>query len=177
MESSGKTQTALVQKLFVQHLVPLRGFLLGLSGDFHRVDDLVQETFLTALEKAADFQEGSNFRAWIFTIGRYKVLSSMRDAGRDPLCFESDVVEQLAEAAPDFAANDERMPYLQACVEKLAPQARRAMELHYQHGYPPRDVAPAMGWSVNAVRVALSRARAAVRACIERRMAMEGGGK
>ncbi|MCB1130651.1 MAG: sigma-70 family RNA polymerase sigma factor [Verrucomicrobiae bacterium] len=174
MPEPDKNQTAMVQRLFVQHLVPLRGFLLGLTGDFHRVDDLVQETFLTALEKAADFEEGGNFRAWIFAIGRFKVLSFLRDAGREPLLFESDVVERLADAAPDFSANDERMRHLQACIEKLAPHSRRAMELHYQHGHPPRDVAPAMGWSVNAVRVALSRARAAVRECIEQRMAMEG---
>ena len=126
MPEPDKNQTAMVQRLFVQHLVPLRGFLLGLTGDFHRVDDLVQETFLTALEKAADFEEGGNFRAWIFAIGRFKVLSFLRDAGREPLLFESDVVERLADAAPDFSANDERMRHLQACIEKLAPHSRRA---------------------------------------------------
>jgi RNA polymerase sigma-70 factor, ECF subfamily len=168
-------QTALVQKLFVQHLVPLRGFLLGLSGDFHRVDDLVQETFLTALEKADDYQDGTNFRAWIFSIGRFKLLSSIRDAGRDPLLFEPDVVEQLAESAPDFSANERRTRHLQVCIDRLAPKARQAMELYYQHGHPPREVAPLMGWSVNAVKVALSRARAVVRRCIEHRMTMEGG--
>ncbi len=174
MTSSKKTG-ALVQSLFLQHLVPLRGFLLALSGDNQRVDDLVQETFLTALEKAGEFEEGTDFRAWIFTIGRYKLLSALRDAGRDPLVFDPDVVEQLADAAPDFAVNDHRMPHLRACLDQLAPKARQAMALHYQHGHLPREVAPRMGWTVNAVRVALSRARALLRRCIEKRMAMEGG--
>lgn len=166
--------TALVQQLFVQHIVPLRGFLLGLTTDFHRVDDLVQETFLAAVAMAADFQEGTNFRAWIFAIGRFKLLSSIRDAGREPLLFDPDVIDLLAESAPDFSANERRSRYLQACMAKLAPQAGRAMELLYQKGHPPREIAPLMGWTVNAVKVALSRARTVVRECIERQLAMEG---
>jgi RNA polymerase sigma-70 factor (ECF subfamily) len=167
-------QTALVQQLFVQHIVPLRGFLLGLTADFHRVDDLIQETFLTALEKAADFQEGTNFRAWIFSIGRFKVLASFRDQGREPLLFDPEVIERLAESSPEFSANEPRSQHLESCMGKLAPQARRAMELLYQHGHPPREIAPLMGWSTNAVKVTLSRARALVRECIERRLAAEG---
>lgn len=166
-------QTALVQRLFVQHIVPLRGFLLGLTADFHRVDDMVQEAFLTAVEKAGDFREGTNFRAWIFSIARFRLLASFRDAGRERLQFDSEVIEMLAEATPDFAANDQRGRHLPACIEKLAPQARRAMEFAYQHGHPPREIAPLMGWTVNAVKVALSRARAVVRECIERRLAAE----
>lgn len=166
-------QTALVQRLFVQHIVPLRGFLLGLTADFHRVDDLVQETFLTALGKAADFSEGTNFRAWVFAIARFKLLASFRDAGREPLLFDPDVIDTLAEAAPDFSANDERSRHLPLCMEKLAPQARRAMGFAYQHGHPPREIAPIMGWTGNAVKVVLSRARAVLRECIERRLAAE----
>ena len=36
-------QTAPVPLLFVQHIVPLRGFLPGLTADFHRMDDMLQE--------------------------------------------------------------------------------------------------------------------------------------
>ncbi len=167
-------QTALVQRLFVQHIVPLRGFLLGLTADFHRVDDLVQETFLTALQKAGDFREGTNFRAWIFSIARFRLLASFRDAGREPLVFDPDLIEMLAEAAPEFSANDQRSRHLPACMDRLAPQARRAMALAYQHGHPPREIAPLMGWTANAVKVALSRARTVLRECIERRLAAEG---
>ncbi|MEA3209353.1 MAG: polymerase sigma-70 factor, subfamily [Chthoniobacter sp.] len=169
-------QTALVQQLFVQHIVPLRGFLLGLTADFHRVDDLVQETFLTVLQKAADFQPGTNFRGWVFAIARFKLLASFRDAGREPLIFDPDLIETLSETAPDFSGNEQRFRYLPGCLEKLAPQARRAMTLAYQHGHPPREIAPHMGWTANAVKVALSRARNVIRACIEHRLAAEAAG-
>ncbi|BCU78570.1 sigma-70 family RNA polymerase sigma factor [Luteolibacter sp. LG18] len=173
MSDADEQRKALVQQHFVKHIVPLRGYLLGLTADFHRVDDLVQETFLAVVEKANGFQEGTNFRAWVFAIARFKLLSSIRDAGREPLTFQSDVVELLAEEAPDFMANEPRARFIQPCMKKLGPQARRCLELFYQHGHPPREIAPLMGWSVNAVKVALSRARAAVRECIERNLARE----
>lgn len=165
---------ALVQQLFVQHILPLRGFLLGLTADSHRVDDLVQETFLTVLQKAAEFQPGTNFRAWVFAIARFKVLAAVRDAGREPLTLlEPEVIAALGEPAPEFARQDERSRHLHACMEKLAPQARRAMELCYEHALPAAQIAAAMSWTAGAVKVALSRARAVVRECIERRLAGE----
>lgn len=38
-------QIALVQRLFVQNMVAVRGFVIALMPDFGRVDDVVQETF------------------------------------------------------------------------------------------------------------------------------------
>ena len=65
LESS---QTAHVQSLFLQHLPALRGFVLSLVSDFSLVDDVVQETFVTVTAKAASYQRGTNFRAWVWTI-------------------------------------------------------------------------------------------------------------
>lgn len=174
MPSPSPEQTALVQQLFVQHIVPLRGFLLGLTADAHGVDDLVQETFLTALAKAGDFQRGTNFRAWVFSVARFKLLAKIRDAARVPeTMLEPSVIEALCAAEPAFARNEERARHLQVCVEKLAPQARRAMELRYQHAHSTAQIAATMRWTAGAVKVALSRARAAVRGCIERRLSGE----
>lgn len=169
---SAEHQQALVQRLFVQHIVPLRGFLLGLTTDSHRVDDLVQETFLTALKKADDFQEGTNFRAWLYSIARYKLLATFRDASREPASsLSQEVIEALCAVEPDFSSNDERLRHLPDCLQKLAPQARRAMELCYQQTKGPAEIAACMGWTPGAVKVTLSRARSVVRECIERKLA------
>ena len=170
MPERDDSQLQLVQRLFVQHIVPLRGFLLGLTADPHRVDDLVQETFLTVQAKAETFAVGTNFRAWIFSIARFKLLSTVRDASRDPAMLDPEVIEALAASEPDFSQNHERLQHLAGCLEKLAPQARRAMDLCYQHAKGASEIAAILGWSAGAVKVALSRARGVVRECIERRM-------
>ena len=67
-------QIAYVQGLFVQHIPALRGFVLSLVSDFSLVDDIIQETFLTVTKKADDFERGTNFRAWVWTIARFRTL-------------------------------------------------------------------------------------------------------
>lgn len=156
-----------VQENFVRHILPLRGFVYGLVPRRQLVDDIVQETFVTACEKAGAFEPGTNFRAWIFTIARFKALSALkRDAGRSAL-LEPDVVDLLAkDERPDLQLQD-RVAALDHCIEKLSGSARRAVVLRYTENLSPSEIARQMGWGVNALNVALSRARVFLRRCVE----------
>jgi RNA polymerase sigma-70 factor, ECF subfamily len=156
-----------VQENFVRHILPLRGFIYGLVPRRHLVDDIVQETFVTACQKAASYQPGGNFRAWIFTIARFKALAALkRDAGRSVL-FEPDLVELLAKEEPPDHGFQDRVAALDTCIAKLAGAARRAVVLRYSENLGPTEIAQQMGWSVNALNVALSRARVFLRRCVE----------
>lgn len=166
-------QTALVQRLFVQNMMAVRGFVIGLMPDFSRVDDVVQETFLTVQAKADDFVEGTNFRSWAFSIARFKVLEAARAPGCRETALDPEVIEALAVSAEEEWMTDEELRALEACKEQLAPQARRAIELRYEQAHRPPEIAQRMGWTVNAVNVALARARSALRECVERRMKHE----
>lgn len=164
-----------VQRLFVHHLPALRGFVGALVTDFSSVDDVVQETFMTVTAKAAEFEPGTNFRAWAWAIARHKIFEVSRKNARQ-LTLSPDVVEALCarEDGVDWQNLDALVRHVGACVETLAPKARQAFELRYRHAHPPQEIARLMDWSVNAIHVALSRARAAVRACVEQRLATEG---
>ena len=168
-------QTTLVQGLFVQNMMAVRGFVLALMPDFSRVDDVVQETFLTVTAKADDFVEGTNFRAWAFSIARFKVLESARAPGAREITLDAEVIDALCGAEPVELQPEEQTRALAACVGKLAPQARRTIELRYQQAFRPPEIARRMGWTVNAVNVALARARRALRDCVERQLARGPG--
>lgn len=165
-----------VQKLFVQHLPALRGFVGALVGDFSVVDDVVQETFMTVTAKAATFEPGTNFRAWAWSIARHKILEVYRTNARHAI-LSPDVVEALCarEEGVDWLNLDAMVLHVGECVETLAPKARLAFELRYRHAHTPQEIARQMEWTVNAIHVALSRARAAVRECVEQRLATERG--
>ena len=164
-------QIALVQGLFVQHLPALRGFVLSLVSDFSLVDDVVQETFLVITAKAGNFQRGTNFRAWAWTIARYKVLQTLEKNAPMPERFAPEVMEALAahETAEDWFS-DEQLQHLAKCMETLAPKAREAVELRYQQAHRPPEIATRLGWTVESVHVALSRARVFLRDCVTQRM-------
>jgi RNA polymerase sigma-70 factor (ECF subfamily) len=160
----------LVQSLFVQNMMAVRGFVIGLMPDFSRVDDVMQETFLTVTAKAETFVEGSNFRSWACSIARFKVLESRRRSGGCELMLNEEVIEALCATEIEEWQPDEELRVLAHCKDELAPQARRAIELRYEQGHRPTEIARRMGWTVNAVHVALTRARAALRECVERKL-------
>ena len=53
------------------------------------------------------------------------------------------------------------------CLEKLAPAARELVRLRYFGEHLPEQIAQLRSQSVNAVNVTLSRARVALRKCLE----------
>jgi DNA-directed RNA polymerase specialized sigma24 family protein len=57
-------------------LDPLYNFARWLSGDADEAQDLVQETFVKTMKGFGSFQEGTNFRAWMFRILRNTFLTS-----------------------------------------------------------------------------------------------------
>ena len=72
---------------------------LRLTRNPAEADDLVQDTYLKAFRSAARFERGTNLRAWLFTILMNTYRNSRRDAARDPIEVDSEVVEQ-AQALP-----------------------------------------------------------------------------
>jgi len=54
----------------------LYNFAGWLTGNREEAEDLVQETYLKALKGFSSFQQGTNFRAWIFRILRNAFLTS-----------------------------------------------------------------------------------------------------
>jgi RNA polymerase sigma-70 factor (ECF subfamily) len=61
----------------------LRGFAFSLCGNFDRADDLVQETLLKAWQHLESFEQGTNLRAWLFTILRNTYFSELRKKRRE----------------------------------------------------------------------------------------------
>lgn len=167
VSSPAPDHTLHVQQLFVQHQAALKGFILSLRPDFDEAQDILQETFLTVTRKAAEFRPGSNFIAWSFTIARFKVLESAR-ARRRETELSVEVLDTLAAEAPAESAPEAHLFALRACLDRLAPRAREVVRLRYHEEQAPGAIAARLAWSVNAVHVALARARMALRQCVQK---------
>jgi RNA polymerase sigma-70 factor (ECF subfamily) len=164
-----------VQRLFLRHAGLLRGFILGLLPDHNRAEDVFQEVFLTVTRKAGEFRKGSNFIAWARSIARLKVLEQCRSMQSGPHLLDPEALEAVI-AAVDQADDKwtERREALARCLDQLAPRAREILELRYCEDFlPPPEIASRLSWSVNAVHVALSRARKFLQECTRRRLSSE----
>lgn len=174
--SSG-SDPATVQRLFLQNAAPLRGFILGLLADRGSADDVFQEVFVTATQRAADFRPEASFLAWARGIARNKVLEHYRRSRSGPCLFSGDLLEALAVAAEERDDGwQERRAALAGCIRELAPRARQILELRYaEQPLAPPMIAERLAWTVNAVHVALARARKFLQECAERSLARQGG--
>src|SRR5688572_25083645 len=56
----------------------LRAFAIALCRDANRADDLVQETLVKAWNNRDLYKDGTNLRAWLFTILRNTYFSEHR---------------------------------------------------------------------------------------------------
>ncbi len=167
---SEEDKTARVQGLFLQYQPAIRGYILSMVPDFSLADDIVQETFLVVTRRASTFELGSSFAAWVRTIARFKTLEAIRARRFESLSEE--VLAALGTEDREFeGATDERISFLRSCVEKLAPQARKSIQLRYEGDHLPPQIAGLMGCTVQSVNVTLSRARAFLRDCVQRTMA------
>ncbi|EAQ81709.1 sigma-70 family RNA polymerase sigma factor [Blastopirellula marina] len=161
--------TLRVQQLFVQYQSQLKAFALVLSPNFVQADDLMQETFLTITAKAHEFDLESNFLAWSRTILRFKVLEARRAAGVKTV----DYLDSLVASCPDQWANEERLHKLTECIQNLAPKSREIILLRYQREHSPSQIAEMLSRTVNSINVALSKARLALRDCMDRQLQTE----
>lgn len=161
----------LVQEQFSRLLLPLHGYLVALVRDSHLADDLLQETFLTACEKCDSFCPGTNFKAWIYAIARFKALNAVRKSARARRLLSPETIETLAGCTDSTADESLRLRLLEHCVAQLRRRAREAITLRYQHAIAPQEIATRLGQTANQINVILFRSRQALRDCIEQQLA------
>jgi RNA polymerase sigma-70 factor (ECF subfamily) len=162
---------ALVQRLFIEHVDELQGFVASLVPESEVVDDVVQETFLAVSARADAYDPKQSFSAWLFVVARDKIRELGGKAAAEAQPFADEVLDVLVASRTEFGVSARGLQFVDECIAALAPQAKRIVELRYQNAMKPRQVAAAIGWTAASVRVALCRARTAIRECVERKLA------
>jgi RNA polymerase sigma-70 factor (ECF subfamily) len=154
-------------------------------GGAPAAEDVVQETFLAALESRASFDGRSSFRTWLTSILRHKIADRLRKAKPEV----DEGVERLDQWAESlFTARgkwgdgprrwgrwptsdterSELSSVLERCLGKIPPQIAEMFVLHEQHSVPGSRLAASLGISTGNLWVRLYRARLALRECLEK---------
>lgn len=149
----------------------VRAFLAAAGADPTVVQDLTQEAALAAWRKRNQFDREREFLAWVIGIARFCLLRHRRDQARSRVLLAPKLIDQLAETmVTQQEVFDRRQAALAACHEQLDDASRELLELRLGEGLPLAEVAERLGRRHGAVRTAFSRLRAALRACVERRL-------
>ena len=152
----------------------LYAYVLTLLPDPVRARDVVQDANVVIWRKAAQFTPGTHFGAWACKIAYLEVLKARRKANDPRVLFSDAVLQQVAETAAERTDRvDDRMPFLEACLDELKPQDRTAILQRYQPNASMAEVAESLGKSPTATSVALFRIRERLLECIRRKLAAE----
>jgi RNA polymerase sigma factor (sigma-70 family) len=129
-------------------------------------DDLVQDVLVEALAARTRFRGDSKLETWITRIAINRVRAHGRKQWLRRRLFAAWAGRQPPTAAPpaDAAAeNNEQSEAVRDAVAKLPTKSREAIVLHYLQGLTPCETAAALGVSIGAIEVRLSRAREKLR--------------
>jgi RNA polymerase sigma-70 factor (ECF subfamily) len=148
----------------------LYNFARYLSGSSTDAEDLVQETYARALRAAAQFEPGTNLKAWLFRILRNTWISLARRRRANPTIGGLDTVNPMIEAEQSFFCDDVELDRLrkrvateiEAALMTLSEEARTVILLDLE-GLTETDVAAVLGCAVGTVKSRLYRARQALR--------------
>jgi RNA polymerase sigma-70 factor (ECF subfamily) len=140
-----------------------------IGGDRAAVEDVVQETFLVALESLKSFDGRSTLHTWLCGIAKNKIRSQRRK--RRPMALEDaldeasgDIDAILArvssEPLPEWAIERrETKDLVGATLSSLPPEYRRALVEKYVEGRSVAEIAAQGGKSAKATESTLTRAR------------------
>jgi RNA polymerase sigma-70 factor, ECF subfamily len=154
---------ALVRTLFEDHGGPLYGYVLRLTGDPGRAEDVVQETLLRAWRHPSVL-EGRPVRAWLFTVARNLVVDQHRARkARPPETGDEALAVLPAEDELDKAL--ESWEVAEALASLRAEHREVLLETYYRGrsvkeasevlGIPPGTVKSRTYYALRALKLAL----------------------
>jgi RNA polymerase sigma-70 factor, ECF subfamily len=160
---------------FVQQLTGcqtrLYAYILMLLPNHDDAADVLQETNLVLWRKADEFVEGTQFGAWACRIAHFQVLARLRDAKRDRLVFDPQLLGDMAAEAESLSAEmDERRRVLRLCMIRLTDREREMLGRRYDLGRSVKEIAVEFGQSPGAVATNLYRIRNDLLLCIQKNL-------
>lgn len=149
----------------IKSIPSLRAFAISLCHNRTEADDLVQETLIRAWNNLSNFEEGTNLKAWLFTILRNNFYNGLRkqkhqteyaramDAGQF-------VVQPTQDKSLEF--ND-----VMRVLGDLPPDQREALILVTVENMSYEEVATICACPIGTVKSRVNRARARLEALME----------
>jgi RNA polymerase sigma-70 factor, ECF subfamily len=141
------------ERVAMPHTPGLLRFALRLTRDSFAAEDLVQETLLSAWRGFAQFETGTNVRAWLFRI-LINAFHAQHRKQQSTLILTPD----LRSASPSPL---ESLSVLQA-LEQLSAEQRTVLLLALGEGFTCREIANILAIPMGTVMSRLGRAREAM---------------
>jgi RNA polymerase sigma-70 factor (ECF subfamily) len=169
-------------------------FALIRVKDEHVAEDLVQETFISALQGLEKFKGGSSVRTWLVGILKHKIIDQFRKGSREVVSADLHSIEDETEDeifnrwgqwrqppsswedSPDNLFEDKEFwGVFRRCMEALPEGFRRAFSMREIDGLKTDEICKVLGITSTNLWVMLHRARGKLRNCLDNNWFREKG--
>jgi RNA polymerase sigma-70 factor, ECF subfamily len=143
----------------------LYGAALKLTRAAPDAEDLVQDTYVKAFRFADRFEPGTNLKAWLFTILYNTFRNRRRDAFRNPVETDSELIERTAARADREETPEQQLLRaalgmdLQAALDGLPDAFRQAVWLRDVEELSYAEIAGILDVPTGTVMSRISRGR------------------
>ena len=145
-----------------QHIGKMVGACYRYVADWDLAEDLAQDAFLAAMEKASTFRAFGSFEGWLKKIAINQALMHLRDCP-EMVEWDENLHSQEAEEEADeenLSQTEFSQEELLEAIGKLPVKQRTVFNLYAVEHYPHSKIAETLGISVANSKVLLTRARA-----------------
>jgi len=153
---------------------PLFRFLASRLNDPFACADLLHEVFLDVWNGAGRFEGRATVKSWVFGIAYRKVMDHFRKQGR--FTTDADMPER-EDDSPDALtclAAAEDAAHLHACLDRLKPEHRAAIELTFFQDMGYREIAEVLDVAEGTVKTRVFHAKKLLMHCLEGRFRARG---
>lgn len=170
-----QTPGAALEQLFETYADRIYRLSLSLLGDEAEAEDVVQQTFLSAITNRSRFEGRSSLGSWLYRIAYNAGYDRLRRRVDDPLPEEDSVDEEDGNVAmpqvlvewrwnPETILGDREVRgHIQAAVYALPEKLRAVFHLRDVEDLSIEETAAILGITTSAVKVRLHRARLMLR--------------
>ena len=152
----------------------LHAYIFSLVWNPADADDVLQETNIVLLKKAAEYDSSRDFLPWALAIARFQALAGLKRRQRLRFVFDDALATCLADdAAREDPVFEARRLALATCLQKLPPAHRDLLLRRYEPKAVVGDMAATLGLSLKALSDRLRRIREKLLQCIVRTLAEE----
>lgn len=165
----------------LEYIDGLYSYALVLTRNQAEAEDLVQETYVRAMQAMSKLRADSNLKGWFFTILRNVWLNQLRKQRTGPqivgIDVEDGVADSIVEPSKDsydlYVSKVEREK-VRAAIEKLPVQFREIILLREYEELSYQEIASVLDCPAGTVMSRLGRARSRLRTLLSE--SLEGSG-
>ena len=157
--------------LWTQAQPVVMAFIRSVTPQLADAEDILQETARQIATRFDEYDTTRPFGPWAMGVAKYKVMEWRRRQKKAALLFDEDAIEAI-----HFSYTDPKVDWgetghaIDLCLKKASPAAEKLLVMRYLEDLKPAEIAKRTQSTANSVSVRLSRARDALRDCIERRL-------